>query len=187
MLSEFGKNKGIVSTIIPYYARKRKKTKQKKKHHGTKWEQNKDAENLWYLKSEFHNFLFYSLMCIHKNYTLNPGNHFTYCIGQSRINWTNQMNPKHYRRNSPLFFSNNASWFISISKCPPETNQCLAQPRRYHWLKIIHAVFCHALFSPQGNFSTISSPVNNRTSFVVWLRGGPNFCQVKQRLSAQGW
>jgi len=29
--------------------------------------------------------------------------------------------------------------------------------------------------------------VNNRTSFVVRLLGGPKFCQVKQRLSAQGW
>lgn len=164
-----------------------KKTKKQKNTMAQNENKTKMQRILWYLKSEFRNFLFYSLMCIHKNYTLNPGKHFTYCIGQSRINWTNQMNPKHYRRNSPLFFSNNASWFISISKCPPETNLCLAQPRRYHWLKIIHAVFCHALFSPKGNFSTISSPVNNRTSFVVRLLGGPNFCQVKQRLSAQGW
>ncbi len=69
MLSEFEKKTGIISAIIPYCARKQNN----KKHHGTKWEQNEDAENLWYLKYKFRNFLFNSL-CIHKNYTLNPGN-----------------------------------------------------------------------------------------------------------------
>ncbi len=85
MLSEFEKKQEL---YLPSFLIVQENKTTTKKHHGTKWEQNEDAENLWYLKYKFRHFLFNSL-CIHKNYTLNPGNHIMYKTIKDKLDQSN--------------------------------------------------------------------------------------------------